>query len=279
MDTTFLQEPAFIDLEKRAFQAIQRIFPCEQDLLDHIPLDKVIHSFEKHLVSETHPFLVRIAGQSGAGKSSQLFPAIESALAHKDFLKINVASFAPFHPKYEEWQKECPDEMRERTNGFALRALVMFYKHCILNRVNLIFDMTLLEPEIDLYLMSLAKKMNYKIQTHVLCVPRRVSDLFIHLRQLKTGRQVRRSSSRYFFNALPHCLKALTHSGLFTFQDQLILWSHYLTYPVCKTHLDNPSVLRLLARYRRGPFCLKNPKELLKVKQKWMKLLMEEWDV
>ena len=61
--------------------------------------------------------------------------------------------------------------------------------------------MTLLEPEIDLYLMALAKKMDYKIQTHVLCVPHRISDLFIHLRQLKTGRFVKPSSSKYFFNA------------------------------------------------------------------------------
>ena len=90
--------------------------------------------------------------------------------------------------------------MREKTNGFALRALVMFYKHCILNRVNIIFDMTLLEPEIDLYLMSLAKRMNYKIQTHILCVPRKISNLFIHLRQLKTGRIVKTTSSDYFFN-------------------------------------------------------------------------------
>jgi hypothetical protein len=31
-----------------------------------------------------------------------------------------------------------------------LRALMMFYEHCILNQVNIIFDMTLLEPEISI---------------------------------------------------------------------------------------------------------------------------------
>ena len=279
MDTNFLAESSFVALEKRAFQAIQRIFPCESELLDKVPLDKIIQHFQSDLVSQKKPFLIRIAGQSGSGKSSQIAPAIESSLQNKKYIKINVGSFAPFHPKYNEWQKKCPDQMREKTNGFALRALVMFYKHCILNQVNVLFDMTLLEPEIDLYLMTLAQKMNYKIQTHVLCVPRKISDLFIHLRQLKTGRFVKVSSSNYFFNALAPCLSALTHSGLFTSKDKLILWSHYLTYPIQKTHLNNPSVMSILGKYRRGPLCIKNPKTLLKAKKKWMKQLMEEWDV
>ena len=271
MDMTFLQDSSFVALEKQAFDAIQRIFPCEEKLLDKVPLDKIVQHFQKDLISQKYPFLIRVAGQSGSGKSSQVVPAIESALQDKNYIKINVGAFAPFHPKYDEFQQKSPDQMREKTNGFALRALVMFYKHCILNQVNIIFDMTLLEPEIDLYLMTLAKKMNYKIQTHVLCVPRRISNLFIHLRQLKTGRFVKPSSSDYFFNALVPCLKALTRSKLFTSKDTLILWSHYLTDPIQKTHLNNPSVLRLLNKCRQGPLCIKNPKTLLKAKKKWMK--------
>ena len=279
MDVNFLQDASFTTLEKKAFEAIQRIFPCEKELLEKIPLDEVIRYFQKDLIFQKHPFLIRIAGQSGSGKSSQIVPAIESALQNKEYIKINVGAFAPFHPRYDEWQQKSPDQMREKTNGFALRTLVMFYKHCILQQVNVVFDMTLLEPEIDLYLMTLAKKMNYQIQTHVLCVPRKISDLFIRLRQLKTGRFVRPSSSRYFFNALAPCLSALTHSGLFTSKDALILWSHFLTHPIQKTHLNNPSVMHLLEQYRQGPFCIKKPKTLLKAKKKWIKQLMEEENV
>ena len=46
MDTNFLQDSSFNTLEKRAFDAIQRIFPCEQELLDKIPLDKIIQHFQ-----------------------------------------------------------------------------------------------------------------------------------------------------------------------------------------------------------------------------------------
>ena len=279
MDTTFLQDSSFVTLENQAFDAIQRIFPCEHELLDKIPLDNIIQRFQKDLIQEEHPFLIRVAGQSGAGKSSQIVPALEYALQNKNYIKINVGAFAPFHPNYKKWQTSCPEQMREKTNGFALRALVMFYKHCILNHVNIVFDMTLLEPEIDLYLMILAKKMSYKIQTHVLCVPRKISDLFIHLRQLKTGRIVKASSSDYFFKALAPCLSALTHSGLFNQKDILVLWSHYLTRPIQKTHLNNPSVMRLLNRFRQRPLCIKNPKALSQAKKRWMKQLMENQDV
>jgi len=170
--------------------------------------------------------------------------------------------------------RELHFTMRENTNGFALRALVLFYKHCILKRVNLVFDMTLLEPEIDLYLMTLAKKMGYRIQTHVLCVPRKVSDTLIAQRQKQTGRFVKPSSSGYFFTALAPSLKALIKSQIFDRDDTLILWSHTLTHPIQITHFNNKSVLRKLNLFQqKNNTRMKNPKNLLMIKKKWMRLI------
>ncbi|MDY6407134.1 MAG: zeta toxin family protein [Pseudomonadota bacterium] len=277
MDTTFLTTKSFQALEKSAFSAIQRIFPCENELLDHIPMEKIVSTFKLDKKNQKSPLLVRVSGQSGSGKSSQLVPAIQKALEQIPHLKINVGAFAPFHPQYDEFQKNDPDHMRENTNGFALRALVMFYKYCILNRINLIFDMTLLEPEVDLYLMTLAKKMGYRIHLHVLCVPRKVSDYFISHRQQLTGRFVKPSSSAYFFTALAPCLKALTHSRLFDTSDLLILWSHTKTHPIQITHLNNHSVLRKLNRFQeRTNTRFKNHHLLFKAKGKWMKVIYRD---
>ena len=275
-NTDFLKAVDFLDLEASAFQAIQHIFPCETELLDKVPLERIVQHFQKDLTPAPHPFLIRVAGQSGSGKSSQLVPAIQDALHNQSYIKINVGAFAPFHPRYPEWQATYPDQMREKTNGFALRALVMFYKHCILQKVNVVLDMTLLEPEIDLYLMTLAKKMGYKIQANILCVPKKISDMFIHLRQLETGRYVKPSSSSYFFKALAPSLKALVHSGLFDQKDDLILWAHDLMHPIQKTHLNNPAVTRVLESYRGTHFKIRKAKALLNAKKRWMKLFMEE---
>jgi len=274
MQLEFLKDSSFITLEKKALSAIQRIFPCETELLDKIPLDKIIALWQKNLKPAAEPFLIRISGQSGSGKSTQLVPAIEKIFKNIPYAKINVGAFAQFHPRFSEWQKNTPDKMRENTNGFALRALVLFYKHCILNQANIVLDMTLLEPEIDLYLMTLAKKSGYKIQTHVLCVPKLISDTFIRRRQQQTGRYVKPSSSGYFFKALAPCLKALTTSHLFNQNDRLILWSHTQTHPIKQTHLNNRSALRQLNHYQeRKNGAIKNPKALLKAKIRWINLI------
>ena len=274
MQLEFFKDPSFVALENRAFDAIQRIFPCETELLDKVPLAEITALWQKNLKPVSEPFLIRISGQSGSGKSTQLVPAIEKILKNLPYAKINVGAFAQFHPRFAEWQENTPDKMRENTNGFALRALVLFYKHCIVNRVNIVLDMTLLEPEIDLYLMTLAKKSGYKIQTHVLCVPKLISDTFIRRRQRQTGRYVKPSSSDYFFKALAHCLKALTTSHLFNQEDQLILWSHTQTHPIKQTHLNNRSALRRLNRYQeRKNAAIKNPKALLKAKIRWINLI------
>ena len=274
-----MEIPSLLDLEQKALKATQQIFPCEKELLDKIPLDRIIESFQKDLKPDSNPFLVRVAGQSGSGKSSQLVPALEEALKDKSYIKINVGKFAPFHPNFQKWQKESPDQMRENTNGFALRSLVLFYKYCIENHINIILDMTLLEPEIDLFLMHLAKENGYKVQMHVSCVPKKVSDYFIRARQIQTGRFVRPSSSLYFFEALAPCLKALTHSGLFNRDDTLVLWSHFKTNPIQKTHLNNGAVLRILNTYqmKKEHLKIKNPQRLLRLKIKWMNHFMWGW--
>ncbi|MBE6449108.1 MAG: hypothetical protein E7013_00175 [Alphaproteobacteria bacterium] len=269
------KKKSFEELEKKAFDAMQRIFPCETELMEDIPIDEIITAFKEKITTSKKPFLFRVAGQSGSGKSSQIVPSLQEALKKYQYVKISVGDFAPFHPKYDIWKKTDSSTVREKTNGFALKALVLFYKHCIENRVNVLLDMTLLEPEIDIYLMGLAKNMNYQIHTHLLCVPKKVSDSFIRQRQKQTGRYVKPSSYNYFFKALNRCLKALIRSGLFDTNDKLILWSHYTNYPIKQTHLKNPVSTCILQKYQEGNFKIKNPKKLLKTRIKWMKLFLE----
>ena len=261
----------------QALEAAQRIFPCEQELLDKVPLPEIVRFFQKDLLTQQTPFLIRIAGQSGSGKSSQLLPSVKIGLEGRPYIQINVGAFARFHPMFESWQKTAPNEVREKTNGFALRALIMFYDYCVSQKVNIILDMTLLEPEIDLFLMGKAKKQGYRIQTHVLCVPKKISDRFIRQRQKQTGRQVLSRSASYFFKALAPSLKCLTHSQFFTAQDGLVLWSHYRSEPICKTTLTNPSALRVLGAYRgNAHLSVRNPTTLFKSKCRWMRLFMKE---
>ena len=279
MVLNFLEEISFIKIEECAFNEAQRIFPCEKELIKQIPIDRIISYFQQNIIISDRPFIIRTVGQAGSGKSTQLIPALQDALKDHQYIHINVGMFAKFHPNYEELQRNEPHKMREKTNGFALRSLILFYKHCVLNRVNILLDMTLLEPAIEIYLMSLAKKMGYQVQMHLLCVPKKISDSFIRLRQVQTGRHVWPSSATYFFNALAPALKTLTRSGMFCQADRLILWTHDMFCPIKQTHLNNPYVLNVLQKYQGAHFQIKKRGSLLKSKKKWMKLFVEKLDV
>lgn len=258
-------------LEQRALASAQRIFPCEKELLNNVPVADIVKHRQDEIQSEERPFLIRVVGQSGSGKSTQLMPALEEILQNTSYVKINVGAFAPFHPEYQKWQDQNPAMMREKTNGFALRALIMFYRYCVEHKTNILFDMTLLEPEIEEYLMSLAKKSGYQIQLHVLCVPKKVSDRFIRQRYLTAGRYVSSKSSNYFFDVLARSLKSLINQPFFDRTDSVFLWSHYHEHPLKKTSFFNPYVMTILMENRRN-LRIKKASSLLKAKKTWLRL-------
>ena len=130
MNLDFLQTSSFQKIEEKAFELAQHIFPCEKEFIDSIPMEKIISELQKNLKSSNHPFLIRTVGQSGSGKSSQLIPALQNVLQENTYIRISVGMFAIFHPRYEFLKKNNPNKLREETNGFALRALILFYKHC-----------------------------------------------------------------------------------------------------------------------------------------------------
>ena len=49
----------FLNIENDAFKAMQRIFPCEENLIDKIPLDQIISHFQEKIQASEHPFLVQ----------------------------------------------------------------------------------------------------------------------------------------------------------------------------------------------------------------------------
>lgn len=262
--------------EQQALLAVQRIFPCEAELCNQVPHEQITARFLQNVSAASRPFLIRLSGQSGTGKSTQLLPAVLSAVAREDYVQLNVGKFAPFHPRYDEWLHDCPSLVREKTNGFALRALVMFYTACLKKKVNVVLDMTLLEPEIEGYFYTLAKKQGYCIHTHVLGVPKVVSDGFIAKRQAQTNRCVFKKSSFYFFGALPKALKALQTLNVFDKNDLLIVWSHRHAGPVKITNYHNKSVLNVLQFLRQKRWRqIKNEKSLLKSKRYWIKWLFK----
>lgn len=249
----------------QAYAAIQRIFPCEKGI--QVPLDNLKKTLiPPEIEPRENPFLIRIAGQSGSGKSTQILPFIQQGLTSVPYIPVAVRFFAPFHPAYETLKK-TPALVREKTNGFALIALFEFYRFCITHHFNVLLDMTLLEPEIDVYMMRLAKENGYKIHLHVLSVPKKVSDSFIHKREALTGRKVFKESADYFFKSLPQSLKALHTLPVFEEKDKVFLWTHQKSTPVFKGPFGHPLLMKKLLKYQSRHFLrLKPLKQTIKKK-------------
>ena len=167
--------------------------------------------FEEIIVGKTKgKTLFRLCGQTGSGKTSQLLSTFEKIFEEKNTnpVIIGVRTCAEAHPKYEEFKATFPaGELREKTNGFALKCMSYVLKLLIENGFMVILDMTLLDPIYEEFVINLANDNSYKISYQILAVNDEISTYFIEKRYQATGRVIYKSSADYFNKILPIGLK------------------------------------------------------------------------
>lgn len=265
------------NLREAAFSVIQRDFPCEEDLIAKVSLDRVIQCCADSLRSSFNPFFIRITGQSGSGKSSQLLPAVQEALKDRNYIHLTIGKFAIFHPNYEKLQKEIPDMAREKTNGFALRTMLFLFEYCVENNISIVLDFSLLDADFEIYLLTLVKSKKYTVQMHAMSVPQQVSDNLIAHRWQETHRCVTENTARYTFDMLPRSLEKILDFKGFSEKDKIVLWSLCFTEPIICTNFSDRSVLDLLKKYRSPEYShLVDFEKLLQVKTLWMKNFLRD---
>ena len=201
---------------------------------------KVFNELIKNHKPQTRPLLVKLGGQSGSGKTTQLLPSIEYGLKQNniDFIHIAVRNFAKYHPFYDELLKQFGENnIREKTNGFALSLLFSVVEMLIENKFNIFYEITLLEPYLEEYLIRLSKYFNYSINYNILAIPLFLSNKWIEDRKNNSanekGRVVLKSSSQYFYNSLPIALERIVElTDLFDNSDFAVIWNCFQTKEV-----------------------------------------------
>lgn len=222
------------------------------------------------------PQIIRLAGQSGSGKTTQLLPAICARPDANKYVHIAVRVFAQYHPYYEEIKKTYGEkEVRERTNGFALLLLFRVVELLIENGYGVLFEMTLLDPDFEVYLTHLAKMHGYGILYNVMAVPHSFSDALISVRKKKDGRIVYKETSDYFYNILPQSLARFeAEAALFDSRDLFILWSADAPEPLRVTHSCDAEFVSLFSKERkRTDLKPGNEEELRSAKTRFFKKL------
>ena len=105
--------------------------------------------------------IIRLVGQSGSGKTTQLLPAAKKCFESKYSKPIHlcVRNFASLHPDYKNLlSKFGKGEIRERTNGFALRCLIVCLNLAIEKGCDILLEVTFLSQEFEKILFDLLKK-------------------------------------------------------------------------------------------------------------------------
>ena len=189
--------------------------------------------FEKMSKNKTKAkILYRLCGQTGSGKTTQLLSSVEKAVYEQELnpVILGVRSCAEAHPKYEEFKRDFPaGELREKTNGFALKCMSYVLKLLIENGYMILLDITLLDPVFEEFVLSLLKENDYKVEYHILAVNKTISDNFIIKRLKESGRVIYKASADYFYEILPKGLKYISENDLI---NNCFVWNAFDLEPV-----------------------------------------------
>lgn len=171
--------------------------------------------------------LYRLCGQTGSGKTSQLLYAIEeyTKKSLKNPVILGVRTCSKYHPNYTSLLKNTGEtNIREATNGFALKCMTYVLKLLIEHEYMILLDITLLDPIYEQYLLNLLNKHNYKINYHLMSVSNQISTLFLNKRQSQTGRKVSTTSIEYFNNILEKGYEYLLNNDT---KNTIYIWNAF----------------------------------------------------
>lgn len=211
--------------------------------------------------------IFRLTGQSGSGKTSQLLNATLSYCNNHNIkpLHIAVRNFAKFYPDYSALKNNA--NVREITNGFALKVLLWVLKFAFDDGLDIILEIALLDKKFENYIFFEILNKNYKYFFQIMAVSKKISDIFIFKRQKKIHRITANKSANYFNLMLKKTFKYLTKKYNFN----CIVWSAFDEFPVFVGNSKNAFKIFKITRKKIQKIKL-NESQLLEAK----KIVLEE---
>ncbi len=172
--------------------------------------------------------LIRLAGISGSGKTTQILPAVEAYCKKRDYTPILMAArrFVEYHPHYQEIKEYYGDEnLRKNTDEFATIMLFLTLSELIKGGYDIILDVTLLDPEMEAILLNLLKAGNYKMTILMIAVSPTVTEQYLEGRAWRHTKE----TEKEFIRATAEALKFYAQNAPTL---RIILWSVYDKPPI-----------------------------------------------
>lgn len=204
-------------------------------------LDQVIADFTPAATKNHH--LIRIAGLSGSGKTTQILPAVEAYCEHHQFTPILIAArrFVEYHPHYQAIKDFYGHEnLRKMTDEFSTIMLFLTLSALIKGGYDIVLDVTLLDPEMEGILLKFLTADSYRMLILMVATSPTVTEHYLASRAWRHSRE----TEQEFIRATSHALEFYANHAPDT---RIILWSVYDKPPV----YDGPvkDCLDILADY------------------------------
>ena len=172
--------------------------------------------------------LIRIAGISGSGKTTQILPAVEAYSKKSGFEPILIAArrFVEYHPHYQEIKDYYGEEdIRKLTDEFSTIMMFLTLTELVRDGYDIVLDVTLLDPEIESILLKLLIQAKYEALFLMIAVSSNVTDHFL------SGRAWRHSkdTEEEFIRATEKALRFYAENAP---DLHIIIWSVYDKPPI-----------------------------------------------
>ena len=218
--------------------------------------------------------IIRIIGQSGSGKTTQLLPASKEYCNKKGISPIvfAVRNFASLHPEYDKLLQDYgKSNIREKTNNFALKCLLINLIKAIEEGYDIIFEVTFLTKEFEDFVNKYLKKNGYQCLYLCCAVNKDISDNFIKKREenkfsQECNRIVYKSSSDFFYKNL---IKMMEYYSLNFSKETIIIWNAFDKKPVFYGNFRESFVV-FEKEIKNSSNNFQNEKELLDEKIKFL---------
>ena len=196
--------------------------------------------------------LIRLAGISGSGKTTQILPAVEAYCKTHNFEPILMAArrFVEYHPHYQEIKEYYGDEnLRKNTDEFATIMLFLTLSELIKGGYDIVLDVTLLDPTMEAILLKLLKAGNYQMLILMIAVSPTVTEQYLSGRAWRHTKE----TEQEFIRATKEALEFYADSAP---DLRIIMWSVYDKPPV----YDGP-VQGCLETFSKYSTCERLPKK------------------
>lgn len=172
--------------------------------------------------------LVRLAGISGSGKTTQILPAVEAWSKKNEFEPILMAArrFVEYHPHYEEIKEFYGDSnLRKMTDEFCTIMLFLTLSELMKGGYDIVLDVTLLDPEMEGILVKMMKEGHYEALMLMIAISPTVTEKYLEGRAWRHAKETELEFIRVTGQALEFYAETMP-------EMRIVIWSVYDKKPV-----------------------------------------------